>query len=183
MSCCGNILPAEITAGLDFQAVFALPDYPAPDWTMTAVLRGPGQINLTATAVERGHQFKVLAADSATWQPGEYWWSIRASKTGSTVEVAKGQLTVLADLAAVSAPYDGRTQNQIALEAINAVLGKRATRDQERYTINNRELWRTPIADLLKLRAFYAVQVKRECQRLKGHATFGRAVAVRFSSK
>lgn len=182
MTCCSGILPGEITAGLDFQASFALSEYPAPAWTMTAILRGPGQINLTATAVQLGHQFAAPASTTSAWAPGEYWWSIRASRAGAVVEVAKGQLTIAADLAAVSGPYDGRTQNQIALDAINAVLGKRATRDQERYTINNRELWRTPIADLLKLRAFYAVQVKRECQRNKGEAAFGRAVAVRFSS-
>lgn len=180
MSCCSGTLPGEITAGLDFSAVLELPDNPAPAWSLAAILRGPSQINLTATASGTNHKFAALASATSSWAPGEYWYSVRASKSGSVVEVAKGQLSVLADIAAIAAPYDGRTQNQIALEAINAVLAKRATRDQERYTINNRELWRTPIADLLKLRAFYVVQVKRECQKLKGSATFGRQIAVRF---
>ncbi|MDT9105817.1 hypothetical protein RSW49_23025, partial [Escherichia coli] len=121
------------------------------------------------------------AATTAGWAPGVYWYSLRATKGGAAREVAKGQLTVLPDLANVPEGYDGRTQNQIALDAINAVIAKRATMDQQRYIIDKRELWRTPMQDLLKLRAFYAVQVRRECARANGKSGFGRAIHVRFS--
>lgn len=108
---------------------------------------------------------------------GDYWYSLRATTGTDLVELGTGTLRVLPDLVAAGDGFDGRSQAQIALAAIDAVLGKRATMDQERYRINNRELYRTPISDLLKLRGFYVAQVKRE----SGRSTFGRQIAVRFT--
>lgn len=173
--------PAETTAGLNFRASVLLSAYPAPDWVLTVHLRGPGQINLEGTADGTSHLFTADAAATAAWAAGTYWFSIRATKGADVIEVAKGQLEVLPDLAAVTGAYDGRTENERALDAINAVLSKRATQDQQKYTINNRELWRTPIADLLKLQAFYKAAVRREKNAAKGISGFGRQIHVRFS--
>lgn len=176
-------LPATATAGLDFQAVLTLPDYPGPAWSVSAVLRGPGQINLTADSTTQDHTLTASATDTAAWVPGRYWYSVRVTDGVRTLEATQGQIDILPDLAGVSAPYDGRSQNEIALEAINAVLAKRATRDQQRYTINNRELWRTPMGELLQLRAFYTVQVRRERARASGCTGFGRPIQVKFSNQ
>jgi hypothetical protein len=172
--------PAQATAGLSFKASVVFADYPAPDWALTVHLRGPAQINLDATADGAGHKLDQLATTTAAWAPGTYWFSMRAAQGDDVQEVATGQLEVLPDLAAVNAPHDGRTQNEIALDAINAVLAKRATRDQERYSIHDRELWRTPIPDLIKLQAFYKAAVQREKNRRSGRTGFGRQVHVRF---
>lgn len=182
MSCCTAFLPAEITAGLGFQASVSVADYPAPDWTVRLVMRGPAAIDLTASPSGRDHVFAADAATTAAWLPGAYWYSLRATSGAQVVELSKGQVTVLADLASIQGPFDGRSQNEIALEAITAVLAQKATRDQLRYVINNRELWRMRPADLLQLRAFFAVQVRRERQRARGCKTFGRPVVVRFTS-
>jgi hypothetical protein len=181
MTCCVSALPAEITAGLDFQARVLLSAYPAPAWTLQAVLRGPAPIDLTATADGAEHVFTANAATTAAWAAGTYWYSLRASNGASTVEVEKGRLIVEADLAAVTGVFDGRTENEKALDAINAVLAKRATMDQQRYVINNRELWRTPIADLLKLKTSYVAAVRRERARASGCGGIGRQIPVRFS--
>lgn len=173
--------PSSITAGVNFSASVAAPDYPAPAWTVSAVLRGPAAIDLTATGDNTQHTFAEPAAATADWLPGNYWLSIRASRGSDVVEITRRQVEILPDLAGQAAGYDGRSQNEIALEAINAVLAKRATIDQQRYTINNRELWRTPMAELLKLRSFYTVAVRRERNRAAGKTTFGRAIPVRFS--
>lgn len=172
-----------MTAGLDFRAVINLPDYRAPDWALRAFLRGPRAIDLMAVADGDSHIFVADAATTAAWTPGVYWYSLRVTKGGAVMEAGGGQLTVEPDLAAVSEPYDGRSQAAIALDAIDAVLAKRATRDQQRYTINNRELWRTSIADLLKLRAYYAVQVSRERARNSCNPRWGRPVIVKFSER
>jgi hypothetical protein len=173
--------PAEATAGLSFSASVAFADYPAPTWTMQLHLRGPAQIDLTATAGGTSHKFTADAAATTAWAPGTYWFALRATDGDDVKEAATGQLVVLPDLAAVTGTYDGRTQNEIALASISAVLAKRATQDQQKYTINNRELWRTPIADLLKLRAFYAAAVRREKGTKSGNSAWGRAIQVRFS--
>lgn len=125
--------------------------------------------------------FYATAADTAAWQPGLYSFSVRATDGTNKVELGNGQVTVIPDLATVTGSYDGRSDNEKALEAIEAVLGNRATLDQDRYKINNRELWRTPITELLRLQSFYKMRVRRERLKAKGVSTLGRAVAVRFS--
>lgn len=179
MTSCTSALPAEITAGLDFQAAVDAPAYPAPDWTLRAIVRGPQAIDLTATADGTSHVFTADAATTAAWKPGAYWYSLRATNGSAVMDAGRGQLTILADLAAVTEPYDGRSQAAIALDAIDAVIAKRATLDQQRYMINNRELWRTPIADLLKLRAYYATQVRRE----RNSPRWGKPIIVKFSER
>lgn len=175
------IFPATITAGLTFKATAFLADYPAPDWTITAIIRGKQDINLTATADGTAHVLEVPAATTADWLPGAYAFSVRASDGTDVHEIEAGRLEVLPDLAAITGDHEARSQNEIALAAIEAVLARRATLDQERYTINNRELWRTPIADLLKLRSFYQNAVAREKAKASGRSTFGRKIIVRFS--
>jgi hypothetical protein len=147
---------------------------------LNAVIRGPQPINLTATASGADHLFSADAATTEGWVPGTYWYSLRATMGSAIMEAGSGQICVLADLANVTGVYDGRSQNEIALEAIDAVMAKRATQDQLRYKINERELWRTPVADLLKMRAYYAVQVARERARASGRSRFGRPVIVKF---
>jgi hypothetical protein len=61
-----------------------------------------------------------------------------------------------------------------------AVIEGRATRDQERYRINNRELQRTPISDLIRLRDRYREEARRERAAAKGQSLLGRRVLTRF---
>lgn len=184
MACCptpNQYLPATATAGLNFSALVDVPAYPAPEWALVAYIRGPKSVDLTATPAGTAHQFSAPAGTTSEWAAGDYWYSLRATRGAEVVEIERGTLRVLPDLAAAGDGYDGRSAAQIALDAINAVLEKRATLDQERYRINNRELYRTPIADLIKLRSFYAQQVRRENACRAGRSTFGRQVLVRFS--
>lgn len=183
MTRCATALPDQITAGLDFQAIVTASAYPAPDWALRAILRGPQAIELSATADGTAHVFAADAATTTAWAPGTYWYSLRATKGSALMDAGGGQIEILPDLASVTEPYDGRSQAAIALDAIDAVLAKRATQDQQRYTINNRELWRTPIADLLKLRAYYAVMVSREKAKQCGRSRWGRPVIVKFSER
>lgn len=179
MALCDTTLPDQITAGLDFLATVTFADYPATLWQLNAVIRGPQAIDLTATPDGQSFTFAAPAATTTAWAAGTYCYSLRALQGSAIMEAGRGQLTVLRDLASVTEPYDGRSQNAIALDAINAVIAKRATMDQQRYVINHRELWRTPIADLLKLRAFYATQVRRE----RKTSRWGNPVIVKFSER
>lgn len=174
-----GIFPASASAGLTFDRSATLTAYPAPDWALSAVLRGPSSIDLQAQASESGHRFTILAAETAEWVPGAYWYSIRAARSGDVVEVEAGEITIKPDLAGAGAGFDGRDHVRRVLDAIEAVLEKRATIDQERYTINNRELWRTPIPQLLELRDRYRSELRRMNAARKG-GLFDQAVRVRF---
>ena len=178
MSCCN--LPDKIGAGLTFNRLLTMTAYPAPEWVLTVLLRGKQNIDLTATADGSQHRLSASAAQTATWLAGDYWFSMRATRGDDVVEVETGSITVTPDMATLTEGHDGRTQAQIALDAINAVIGKRATLDQQRYRINNRELYRESIAELLKLRSFYQLEVKRERQKACGRNPFGGVVRVRL---
>lgn len=186
MTCCTQnkvYLPANIKAGLSFRAVVDSTDYPAPAWAMALHMRGVASIDLTATPDGTTHIIEADATTTAAWGAGRYWFTLRATNGIQVAEAGAGEIEVLPDLTTVTAGYDGRSANEIGLAAINAVLAKRATQDQQKYVINNRELWRTPIADLIKLAAFYKAAVNRERNKARGRSAFGRPITVRFSNQ
>ncbi len=104
---------------------------------------------------------------------------MRATDGTTVVEIEAGQITIKPDLASISATHDGRNHVQRVLDAIEAVLERRATQDQEKYKINNRELWRTPLSELLVLRDRYRSELRRMRAAAKG-GLFDQAVRVRF---
>lgn len=174
-----KIFPASLTAGLTFERVSAPASYPVSDgWVLSAALRGPAAINVTATDDAGKHKFSVLAATTAAWAPGRYSYSVRATKGAEVFEVEAGKLNILANLSTQTAGFDGRTHAERTLAAIEAVIEQRASLDQEEYRINNRELRRTPIAELISLRDVYRAEVNNEQIRARGGNQFGRAVRV-----
>lgn len=173
-----RILPASVTAGLTFERTICLERYPAGVWALSAVLRGPGALNLSSTAEATQHKISVDAVTTSGWVPGRYSYSVRVTNGVFVHEVEAGALDILPDLNAQTPGHDGRSHAERTLDAIEAVLERRATLDQERYRINNRELYRTPIAELIKLRSLYRSEVQRERQRARGDKLFGRAVRV-----
>lgn len=178
MNC--SILPDKIGAGLTFDRLITQTAYPAPEWSISVLLRGPGVINLTSTDEGTQHRLTANAAETANWVPGLYSYSARVTNGADTHEIEAGQLVVQADLANATEGHDGRSHAQRSLEAIEAVIEKRASMDQERYRINNRELYRTPISDLLKLRDLYRAEVRREQAAARGQNLFGATVRVRL---
>lgn len=178
------ILPPKIQAGVTFERCAQLPQYPAPDWVLSLIMRGPSVINLAAAADGTGHKFAASATQTTEWNAGIYSYAIRVTKGEEVVQLEASTVEVLPDLAASTEPGDLRSHARKTLEAIEAVLEKRATRDQERYVIEGqngrRELWRTPVADLLKLRDVYRAEVRREDAAARGKSMWGPAVRVRF---
>lgn len=175
-----ELIPTRFVAGTTFRVALTLTAYPAPDWGATLILRGPLSIDLTATDDGAQHVLTATAAVTADWPAGVYWWAIRATDGSDVVQVDEGQITVAADIAAADDGFDARTHAERTLAAIEAVIENRATKDQQKYTINNRELWRTPIADLLLLRNRYRDEVRRQKQARGGQSLLGRQVKVRF---
>ena len=175
-------IPEKAQAGLDFSVCFNNRAYPATEWSAKLLFRGPAPIDIVAVPVGSAQTFTAASTVTATWLPGLYWYSVRVQSATETREVENGQIEFLPDFASLPVGYDGRTQNEIALDAIVAVLAKRATQDQQRYTIGDRELWRVPVIDLIKLRSYYSTAVRNERAAKSGIRRFGRPVIVRFNS-
>ena len=79
--------PSSITAGLSLKVEVNADDFPAPDWTLTAVIRGPSSIDLEAVAAGTGHLFSVTAATTSTWIAGTYAVSVRAVSGDDVLEL------------------------------------------------------------------------------------------------
>ena len=172
------MIPSLITAGTTFRVELELPEYPAPQWAVTLFLRGQEKVDLPAVGFAEVHVLGASAEVTRTWLPGRYWWALRATdETGDVVEVASGEVRVQADLASVYS-HDGRSHAVRVLDAIEAVIEGRASKDQQSYQINNRQLSLTPIGDLLKLRDRYKAEAARE--RAGSNAGIGRKRLVRF---
>lgn len=146
------------------------------------MLRGPANIDIPSTPEGNQHRFAVPATATAGWAPGTYRYVIRAQLGAEVDQVDAGSIIIQPNMATVQPGAEIRTHAAIVLANIEAVLEKRATQDQQRYTINNRELWRTPIADLLLLRSTYRTIVLQEQRKARGQSMYGRSVRIRFTS-
>lgn len=69
--------------------------------------------------------------------------------------------------------FAGDSHAQTVLAAIEAVIERRATVDQESYSIDGRSLSRTPLAELYKFRARYMDEVAREAAAAREAAGLG----------
>ncbi|WP_163370943.1 hypothetical protein [Endozoicomonas acroporae] len=177
------MIPYTLTAGVTLAFQVNLTAYPAEDWSMTLHLRGPSTIDVIgASHLDSIHRFSEKATYTKNWKAGHYRYALIASRKlgDEVVEVDSGTLEIIPDLLAMADGTDTRSHAQKVLEAIEAVLEGRARKDQSKYKINNRELERTPLPDLLAFRKTYKAEVARELRKAKGLSPF-QHVRVRFS--
>ena len=174
-------IPATIIAGTTVSVDVTLTDYPADAWTLTIALRGPSVVDLTGVADGTDYVISAAASATAQWLPGTYAWSATATKNDASevVNVGTGQSEITPNLAAATAGYVATTHAQRVLAAIEAVIERRATTDQESYKIGTRELKHMPIGDLLKFRSMYRNEVASERRARAGGDMF-RQIRVRF---
>lgn len=178
--------PTEIQAGdtTKWRREDLTSDYPASQsWVLNYNFVGQaGRFAVAATADGDKFAITILAATSAAYVAGIYQWVAKVSKGTESYTVDSGTCKVLTDLSAKTTAFDGRTHVKKVLDAIEAVVEGRATKDQESYSIAGRQLSRTPIADLLKLRAQYKSEYESElkAERIKNGMGTGGRVLVRF---
>jgi hypothetical protein len=148
-------IPQTIQAGDSLTLSYSGADYPAPTWTITAYLRGPAVDDITFSPDGTNHAAAVTAATTADWPAGVYLVSLVATDGADVVTLETGQSLVLQDIAAIDATSDNRSHVKIVLDAIEAVIQGRATTDQLRVRINNREIEKTPLYELQRFWAQY----------------------------
>ncbi|WHP66894.1 hypothetical protein [Phaeobacter inhibens] len=147
---------------------------------MTLIMRGPGLIDLAASGQDENHLLHALASTTANWKPGHYRYELRVSDGDDVLAAATGEVRIAPDLSSQTAGVDSRDHVRKVLDAIEAVIENRASIDQQSYQINNRSLQRTPLGDLLKLRARYRAELSAKKAARKGRG-FGRTIKVRMS--
>jgi hypothetical protein len=173
--------PTELRAGDTWTWTREAGEYPAATWTLTYKLRS-SRASIDITASTSGLQFAVAVAASVTaaYKADRYDWIARVT-SGTTVHtVGSGVIAVLPNLGAVGA-VDARSHARRVLDAIEAVIEKRATLDQSSYSIGNRSLARLSIPELLQFRDRYRAMVLAEERAARiASGGVGGTVMVRF---
>ena len=178
--------PGELRSGDTWKWTKTVADYPASAWTLKYRFKNAaGGFEITASASGDDYSVTVAAATTGAYASGLYAWI--AWVEGGTSEkytVDTGTLTVNPDYRSgtSTAAFDDRTHARTVLDAIEAVIESRATKDQERYSIAGRELWRTPVAQLLKLRQHYKAEVAAQdaAEAIRNGLQTGRKIQFRI---
>jgi len=169
-------IPSSIVSGLKAEWTRRLQDYSPDLWTLSYHLRGAAAADVTATDNGDGTFLVSFVAETngdtpTPLTPGQYFFqayvtSIADASIKNLVD--QGRVTVAPDLSAESMEtFDGRSQAEIMLAAIDAMLAGKATRDQMGYTIGQRTLTRIPIDQLLEFRKHFLGVVESEAVKAR----------------
>jgi hypothetical protein len=126
----------------------------------------------TVAATKSGSDFSI-AADTAAWTAGAYAWQAWATYADASKKIIGTGTLDLADALGVG---DVRSNARKMVEMIEAMMAGNATEGVRRYRINNRELERYSVAELLQLLSYWRAQVKRENR----NGGLGPRIAVHF---
>ncbi len=137
--------------------------YAPPDYTLTYALRGPGTpLDIVSAAQGTAWLTRLSAAASANLVPGRWWWSATA-ESGEVRATVSGQITVLRSLSVIDGIYDGRSQTEKDLAAVDAAISARlAGGAVAEYSVAGRSLKREPMAALLALRSTLLIRLRTE---------------------
>lgn len=180
--------PREIIAGDSLAWRRQAPSsFPPATWTLTYALRlrnGTGEIDLTAAADGDAWLVSETAATTTPWDVGVYDWAAYADDgAGDRRRIDFGTIKIIENLAAVTGARDARSHVEKTLEAIEAVLEKTATKDQQSFQVDGESLDRRSFADLLLLRDRYKRLLTSEQQAedvRRGTGSSGRRLQVRI---
>ena len=176
--------PETVRAGDTIKWKKSVSDYAASDgWTLKYSLRGQSTaIDLTSTADGDEHLISVTPATSAAWPAGFYDAVGYVEKGSDRYTVWESRVEVLVDIEAAGSSYDGRTHVKKVLDAIEAVLENRATKEVEESTIEGVAIKRIPHEQLLMMRQKYLGFYRQEqaAERIKLGLGTTNAILTRF---
>jgi hypothetical protein len=153
--------PTKIVRGLSLTWTESLSDYKASDgWTLKYSLsNSSANTTLTSTADGDDHVITLTTAGTTALALGTSTWISYVDDGTDKYQIATGVLTVQA---AIGTSVDRRTHAKKMLDAIEAVLESRATREQEELTIAGRSIKYMSLEQLIKARGHYEYLVKQE---------------------
>lgn len=170
-------IPALLTAGDAVELELGLSSaFPADVYEMVLNARlnggsGAGADILSVTFAASG-TLQTGTLDTTDKTAGAWSWSLRATNGGVTQTVARGTLNILADPASA----DARSHAERMLDAIEALLEGRATKDVNSYAIAGRSLQHMTAEELMNWRSHYRAEVKKE--RGRGIPNGGRKITL-----
>ena len=162
--------PERLRAGDNATWTRALADYlPADGWVLKYALTGAGgQQLITATNNGDGsHLVAVAATTTDDWVPGSYTLQGYVELAGARYTVYEGYVEIEAGLhlSAYSAGLETRPTVKQTLDALEATILGKASKDQLSYSIAGRSLQNLSPDELIRWRDRYATLWQRELYR------------------
>lgn len=187
-------IPERVVAGDTLTWKDSLGDYPADaagtglagTWTLTTEIVGASADLGTFTAAASGsdHLTTVAAATTAAWSAGDYSYQqfVTENDDGTRHLVGEGFITIVADLAQ-AATHDGRSHVKQTLDALQAVILGKASKDQLGYVIGNRSITRLSPEELITWESHYKALYAQELRDLRVNKGLGHhgKIRTRFS--
>lgn len=135
-------------------------------YTLTYALRGASSLDVVGVASGTGWQFTINGAATAAWTAGVYYWQATATDAaGNRVTLGQGTFKVLPNIAAAVAGYDGTTQSEKDLAAVEQEIRNRIQGGASiEYSIGQRSLKRESLSELRAMRAELKRIVMKERQ-------------------
>lgn len=156
-------------------------------WSAAFALRhatGNDALNISGVADGAGGwNFTITAVQSAALHANGHWWQLTVTKAAERFTLGTGELTVLANIPATGNTYDGRSQAEQDLAAVQAAMRAIISGGAvAEYSIGSRSLKKMSMPDLVALESKLKADVTREKRRARLAAGLdsGRAVFVRF---
>ena len=141
-----------------------------PAWTLTWYFTGPTAFSAVSTSGQGGWEtsltaIQTAAMTAATSQTANYYWQATATLGLQKVTIGTGLLLIQKNLATATAGYDGRTQAEQDLAAVQAEIRARVSGGMTvEYQIGSRRLRKEAMTALLELESRFKMIVSKERQ-------------------
>jgi hypothetical protein len=154
-------------------------------FTLQFALRGHQVLTVAGVAEGDGWRVTLTAAQTATLPAGDYSWQQTITDGTDRFTVGQGRVTVQPNIESQTIGFDGRTQAEKDLTAVQSEIRARVQGGASlNYTIGTRSLAKEPISALLSLESKLKADVAREkmAQRLANGIGSPRSVFIRFGA-
>lgn len=163
---------AHLISGETFKAEIQTP-------AQSVTIRFAGPKAHTATLTNAGGNNWKAAVQTEGWPAGQYWFDVMAQDAeGNKWTVLRDRLELKPSLSAL--PQDYKTDAERMVEMIEAMMAGNAAQGVRSYKINNRELERYSIDELLKLLAFWRNRLAKERRKARGESPLGPGISFRI---
>lgn len=170
-----NVFQNKMIVGNTWDWSVDADDYSAADgWALklylvprfTSPVQTPIVLDSVAGTDGTSHRFQCTASQSGAYKAGQYGFQTNAVKASEVYTLDgtywSGEITLFPNPADLTQGADTRSEAEIALAAIDAVMANRATVDQQEYSIGDRMLKRMTVDELVKLRAHFQARVNAQ---------------------
>ncbi|WP_341790617.1 hypothetical protein [Rickettsia endosymbiont of Polydrusus tereticollis] len=171
-----NIEPTSFTVGETVQWQKEIVNYsPKDGWQLVYCFRNFAyRFEVKAQAENNYYVIRLSSEETSKYKPAIYWWQSRIIKEEMQYVLENGEFVIKPNLALLDS-YDGRSHVKQVLDALEATILGKASRDQLSYSISSRSLSRLSPTELLKWRDVYKAEYARNLQEeqlskgLSGH--------------